>query len=360
MADTFATCLNNVSTTLASNHAIADGQLTVADASGVTISGTQWVRVTLVRNSDNAFCIYKCTTVTGNVLSGLTAIEGKTDITGTVGDKVELRITAGHFIDIHNNLLYSTTTPVTAPVGGITSGQTFTTTPVTTVIDMLLHPYQIPAFSSFSISGAANQEVGQVFSGSKTFSWGTTNSGNVQANSITIKDTTNSVTLATGLANTGSTVISISVTKSTPASNVWTIQAQNTLGTNFSTTTTINWYYRLYYGLSSSVTLNAAAILALTGNTLTSTRAATYSFGAGNYKYFAWPDSFGGATSFKDTSTNLNVAMADNTDNAAYSNLQNGFYYALVSVTNAYSITTNYRVYRSKNILGGSINIIVA
>ena len=52
--------------------------------------------------------------------------------------------------------------------------------------------------------------------------------------------------------------------------------------------------------------------------------------------------------------------MADSSDNAAFSNVQNGWSYALVSVTNANGATTNYRVYRTKNILGGSINIQVS
>ena len=360
--DTFATCLNNVSTTLAQTHTIGDGYLVVADASRMTLSATQWIRVTLIRSSDNAYCIYKCTSVnTGtNTLNSLTVIEGTSDIAGSVGDKVEMRITAGHFVDIHTNLLYSTTSPVTAPVGGITAGQTFTNTPVTTLIDQLLHPYQYPGFTSFSISGAGNLEVGQTFSGNKTFNWGTSNSSNVQSNSISITDSTNSVVLATGLANTGSTVISISVVKNSPATNTWTIQATNTLSGNFSTSTSITWYYRLYYGLSASTTLNAAGILGLSGNMLTNSIGRTYSFGAGNYKYFAWPTSFGGASSFKDASTNLNVAMADSSDDPFFGNVQNGYYYGLVSVTNTYSITTNYRVYRSKNILGGSISIIAS
>ena len=96
---------------------------------------------------------------------------------------------------------------------------------------------------------------------------------------------------------------------------------------------------------------------------LTSSETDTYSFAAGDYKYFAWPDSFGSptaSTGFKDTSTNLAVAMADSTDNAFFSNEQNGWYYGTVSVTNTYGQTTTYRVYRTKNVLGGSINIQVS
>ena len=53
----------------------------------------------------------------------------------------------------------------------------------------------------------------------------------------------------------------------------------------------------------------------------------------------------GTATTFKDSTTNLDVPME-----AVYT----------VSVTNAYGITTNYNVHRTTNILGSTINIIIS
>ncbi len=46
---------------------------------------------------------------------------------------------------------------------------------------------------------------------------------------------------------------------------------------------------------------------------------------------------------------------------APYNNLDNaGNYYALVPVTNANSVTINYRVYRTTNDLAAGITVIVA
>lgn len=66
---------------------------------------------------------------------------------------------------------------------------------------------------------------------------------------------------------------------------------------------------------------------------------------AGDYKYFCYPTTLGTATTFKDSSTNLDVAME-----SPY----------LISVTNTYGTTLSYRVHRTTNILGSSINIIIS
>jgi len=69
----------------------------------------------------------------------------------------------------------------------------------------------------------------------------------------------------------------------------------------------------------------------------------------------------GGQLNFvKDQLTGFNVPMATVSDHAAYSNVDGGgFSYALVSFTNAYSVVTNYRVYRTKNSLGGAVTLVV-
>jgi hypothetical protein len=252
-------------------------------------------------------------------------------------------------------------TPVT--IGGIPSGSTFLDQTMQQMWDALLYPYQYPAFSAFSISGQNTLiEVGVTISGSKTFLWSTTNSSNVQSNSIIIKDVTNTITLATGLANDGSEVIALPtpIQKTTQATHQWGIEGTNTNASIFTGSFTVSWLWRMYYGPSTNTTLTETNIEALANSGLASGFSGTFAYAGGGYKYFCFPDSFGSPVSFKDASTNLNVAMASSIDDAFYSNIANGLYYGLVSVTNTYSQTTNYRVYRSKNILGGSISIIVA
>lgn len=258
--------------------------------------------------------------------------------------------------------LYNNSTPTSVTLGGISSGSTFVNRTMQQMWDSLLYPYQAPAFTAFSISGQSTTvEVGTTISGTKTFTWSTSNSSNVQANSITIRDVTNATNLATGLANDGSEALSVgTVQKTSATSHQWSITGTNTQSGNFSASFTVSWVWRLYYGTSTNTTLTEPQIEALANSLLTSTAARTYSYPGGGYKYLAFPTTFTAPSSFKDASNNLNVAMADSSDAASYSNTANGLSFAIVSVTNSLGQTVNYRVYRTKNILGGSINIVVA
>lgn len=240
-------------------------------------------------------------------------------------------------------------TPTPTTIGGIAAGTTFNGMPVETVLQNLLYPYQAPAFTSFSMSGQTTPlEVGaSVAGGAHTFTWATSNSSNVNTNSISIIDVTGgNATLASSLANTGSTSISLSsVTKVTATTHQWKIQATSTQSATISSTYTVTWQWKRFYGESTNTSLIATEIQALRIGGLASGFAGTYSFSAGGYKYLAYPTAFGTATSFKDQSTNLDVP---------FQTVQ------VVSITNVNGITTNYNVHRTTNVLGSAINIVVA
>jgi hypothetical protein len=263
---------------------------------------------------------------------------------------------------------YAGASPTTQTVGGITAGTAITGLTYDALWEMLLVPFLLPAFSSFAFTGVSSPvEVGDTIGGSITATWGTTNSGNVAVNSIDIDDVGNATNLLTGSANDGSEAITVTnVTKTTATSHTWRITGTNTDpggAADFTRDLTIQWYWRRYIGTSTNTTLTEAQIEALALTELNAGITGTYSLAAGGYKYFVFDDALGSPTAitgFKDTSTNLAVAMADSTDDAAYSNTQNGWSYALVSVTNAEGVTSNKRVYRTKNILGGSITIQVS
>jgi hypothetical protein len=263
---------------------------------------------------------------------------------------------------------YGGASPTTTTVGGLNSGSAISGLTYDALFEAILVPFLYPAFSSFAFSGiSTTQEVGATLSGSVTATWGTSNSGNVATNSIDIDDVGNASNLITGTANDGTqSVTLVSVTKTVVASHVWRITGTNTHPTSpadFTRDLTVNWYWRRYIGTSTNTTLTEAQIEALATQAVSSTFATTYALAAGGYKYFVWDDTLGSptaSTGFKDTATNLAVAMADSTDNAAYSNVQNGWSYALVSVTNVNGVVSNKRVYRTKNILGGAINIQVS
>ena len=246
-------------------------------------------------------------------------------------------------------------------VGGIPAGTTFSNATMKDMWDALLKPpYQQPNFTSFTFNhGGDIREVGDaIIGGTYNFTWGTTYPANIQTDSVTIKDLTNNVILLSGTANDGSAVITLpTINKSTPSSHQWRANAVRTNSTVFySPTVTVSWLWRRYYGIQSSTSLTAAQIQGLNSE-LATNRLGNYTFGAGNYKYFAWPTSFGAPTLFRDFNTNLAVAMAGVDE--GYTTPVGSYYAQVVSVTNIWGYTTNYYVFRTRNILGGSIIITV-
>lgn len=294
--------------------------------------------------------------------TGLTGLIGATGVTGATGLDGATGVAGASGPSV-----YSGQSPTTTTVGGLPSGSVISGLPISNILESILVPYIAPTFSSFSIGQSTPVEVGTTLSSSQLFSFGFTQVANIQANSLEVLDVTaGNVVLGTFALSPSPVAVSIGagITFSSPNSYSWRGRATNTQSSTFlSGLTTVNWFWRLYYGTSTSTTLAEADIEALANSLLTNTRNRTYSLAAGGYKYFCWADSLGSPTAvtgFRDTATNLAVAMADSSDNAAFSNTQNGWSYALVSVTNSNGATTNYRVYRTKNILGGSINIQVS
>lgn len=243
---------------------------------------------------------------------------------------------------------YTNTTPVPTTLGGITAGSTFSSVPLTEMFDRLLYPYQTPTFSAFSISGQSTTlEVGdQITAGTKTFTWTTTNSSNVSSSGITISDFTNSTTIASGLANTGtSNQTIVAVSKSSATSHVYRISAKNTQDTTFTRDFTVSWRWRMYWGTASLSSLTETDIESLISSSLVSTSAGSFNFGTAGYKYIAYPTVFGLKTSFKDANTGFDVDMQSAVTTA---------------VSNSFGAGTNYYVHRSTNVLGGSITITVS
>ena len=242
---------------------------------------------------------------------------------------------------------YTNLTPTAVSIGGIPAGSTFDNMTMQEMWDALLYPYQTPIFSSFTSSMSTPIEVGSTIpAGSVTFLWNTTNSSNIAANSIKIDDITAGNTLASGLANTGTTAISISeITNVMATSHQWKITATNTKGVFLSRTLNVYWQWKIYYGESALTDLTETDVEALRVGTLAANVSGNYSFNAGEYKWICYPTSFGLKTTFKNASTNFDVAMQP----------------ALTkSITNSQGVATNYYCHRTVNKLGGSITISIS
>ena len=260
--------------------------------------------------------------------------------------------------------IYAGDSPTTVIVQNIPSGTDITGFTYDALFQNIYAPYVAPAFTSFGITQTTPIEVGTTITGLKQFTWGFSTPSNLQPNSVSVIDFTNAITLQSGINNTSPQNVNIgSVQKIVSSSNQWRATAINTKSNVLtSLLATVNWWWYLYYGVSANATLNEAQIKALTG-TLRATQVGDFNFPVLNYKYFCFPNTtpFGNVNGFKDTATNLDVPMADSTNDAFYGNTQlNGLSYGLVNVTNSQGIAVDYRVYRSKNVLGGAITIRVS
>ena len=334
-----------------------------------TSSGFDLVSGAMMSAGTDLYNIF-ATSVSGDV----TRVQNGTNtFTGGTGNNPTVNITGGTFnslnitggtlssggTDLYNIFLttaplgtgstYTNSGATPTTVGGITAGSTFSAQTMQQMWDALLYPYQPPAFASFSRTNlSAVYEIGEMLitGASETFTWSTSNPSNVSANTITIVQNISPVTtLLLNSSDDGSEVLSVTDSFSSATLTtvtLYTITGYNSQNSPFSTTISRSWRPRIFYGTSVTTPLVEADVEGLANNPLAAGFAGTYSFAAGGYKYFCYPSSFGTATTFKDTATNLNVPME-----AVYT----------VSITNVYGVTANYNVHRSTNILGGSINI---
>jgi hypothetical protein len=242
---------------------------------------------------------------------------------------------------------YSNVTPTPTQVGGINAGETFDDASISAMFDKLLYPFQSPTFSSFSFSGQTSPlEVGDSIPSNIVFNWTTTNPANIVPNSLLIEDVTGSSVLGSSLPDTGSFNSTVGqITKTSQTSNQFKITLTPTQGTNVTRTTSVDWYWKVYHGESVTTPLIDTDVKALRVSTLRSGFSGTYSFNAGGYKYICYPSLMGTASVFKDSSTNLDIPM-----NTMY----------VVSITNDFSITTNYNIHRTSNIMGSALSIVVS
>jgi hypothetical protein len=136
--------------------------------------------------------------------------------------------------------------------------------------------YLLPAFNAFGISGQSQTvELGTTIpAGSKTFTWGTTNPGNIQATSIIIRNESGSSNLASGLPNTGTASASLLTSINLPnegSQQVFRIIGQNTQSGSFNRDFVIVADYLRFYGTPGSAPTNSTTVRALSANTFGNT-----------------------------------------------------------------------------------------
>jgi hypothetical protein len=200
--------------------------------------------------------------------------------------------------------IYTNAVATPTTIGGIVAGSTFSSQTMQQMWDALLYPYQVPTFTAFSVSGQATPiECGIAMdTASKAFIWSTSNPTNIQANTIAIYDVTALNSLATGLSNTGSTVISCSTITNYNSGDT---QVYRISGTNSNSvamanlTVTYTWLAPFYYGVGAAA-LSVSDLQALTKSVVAkSGKIVSYSPSSQKI-YFAYDASYGYLTKIQD------------------------------------------------------------
>ena len=222
-------------------------------------------------------------------------------------------------------VLYSTTKPVPTTIGGIEAGKEYTDEDIKVVINDLLFPYQYPAFLTFTVDGASfgSYEVGYAFpAGNKNFVWTTSNNENIKVDSVNLNGTT-------GLTNDGNEVqATAAITK--------------TKDQVFSKTITLSWGMKRFWGVSPNTSIDDVELLAMNGEIATSrVKTVTYDCTGGRYFYFAYPTAWGDLNNTKINSLTWNDWVLVKRD-----------------VINQYGVTIPMNIYRSYNLLNGTVTVV--
>jgi hypothetical protein len=190
---------------------------------------------------------------------------------------------------------YQGASPSTVTVGGMPSGTNLTGRSFESLFEEILTPFQAPTFSAFNNSITNPSEVGVTLSGFTTFTWSTTNSANISANTIGILDITTGTTLLTsGLVNDGNESVNIGTLGNTvPTTFQWQISGLTTQGGTITRNVSKSTIYPYFYGKSGSGTRpssNQALINSGTKVVAASTGSITINFGATDeWIWFATP-----------------------------------------------------------------------
>lgn len=256
-----------------------------------------------------------------------------------------------HIISLINNigtsaetvdLLYTNLNPVPVTLGGVKQGTRFDNMTIQAVLDLLLYPYQKPAITTLQ-ANPFEYTIGQSTEAFLNVNYTVTNTDNVKENGISFTLDGNELT-GTDIPKTGSYRFTITPIRRTEQGNVpvvLKVVASN--DEEIFKTTNLVWNNQIYYGINTNTTLDSD-----TAKTLNVFRAnslnRTYNFGQGGYKYVLYPASWGekDLKKFINPENNFIVAMEK---------LNN------ITIENEYGVSQEYLVYKSVNILNGSIKI---
>lgn len=239
------------------------------------------------------------------------------------------------------SVTYTNTEPVPVGLGGIAKGVTFNNMSLQDVITMLLYPYQQPAITNFTSNLKQQYKLGESTASNLVLTWNTSNQNNVKDDSIVFYFN-NKQLPKEKFPKQGSKAFTIQpVVLNTQGSININMEMYDIKNKKFTKTITLTWLNGIYYGNNSKQTVTVDEILAF--NTIDANSIGRdYRYPGGGYKYIAFPATWNDPSQFVDPATNFDVPMVK----------QNN-----VTITNAFGVSQNYKVYRSVNVLNGDITI---
>jgi hypothetical protein len=199
------------------------------------------------------------------------------------------------------------------------------------------------------IEFSENAETGRIAIGlfsalAAALSGGSTNEVGASVASVSLTWSYNKTITAQELAGTGTTSPILAdraqvVTGPFTTDTTFTITGHTATESDDATTSVV-FQRKRHWGLSASTSLDTTAILGLSGSELSTSRVQTRTLSpSSQYVYFAWPSTFGTPAFTVNGLSNTAWTMTT------------------VSHTNASGSTTNYDVYRSDNLLTGTVTI---
>lgn len=236
---------------------------------------------------------------------------------------------------------YTNVNPTPVAIGGIPSGSTFDAKSMQEMWDMLLYPYQEPTISVFLI-GKTQLEVGETLNTPLTITWKTTNHNNIKDG--TVKFTFNNTDISKpNMPKSGTDTFDITpITNNTQTSIRASMEITTDKNKKITKHQDIVWLNNIYYGCIDKQIPTEQDILSLQKLNANSP-SRRYDYPTGGYKYICIPSSWSDLTSFVDPATNFDVPMIK---------LDN------IRITSAlYNVVQDYKVWRSVNLLNGSISI---
>jgi len=236
-------------------------------------------------------------------------------------------------------LVYTNTQEMPENIHDIKAGTTFNNVSYDEMFTKILYPFQYPKFTSFSVSDGPILELGQTLHSARTATFECSNESNIIANSINISNDVSNK----NVTDSPMLMINNEIRKTLWNDNThtFTINGTDTEGNDFHKTYTIKWYMNYFYCSSSLDTLTESDINSICIKVLSNKFNRTYNFNTTGYKYFIYPSDWPTMTTFKDTSTNLDVPMIEMTT---------------INITSQ-DLTKSYNVHRTSNIMNGNIKI---